>query len=83
MLMPELESVVLEAQQVRAKLLLRAMADWFKSAGSREPTQHARAFLAALDGVALHYLFVYERYPLRAMKRHLLGIGLRLCGASE
>ncbi len=72
MLMPELQSVVHQPQQTRSKLLLSKTADWFTQWGSADPENQARLFLAMLDGIALHYLSVYERYPLAEVKLSLL-----------
>ncbi len=72
MLMPELQSVVNQPQQARAKLLLTMTTGWFSRWGSAEPENQARLFLAMLDGVALHYLSVYENYPLDEVKLVLL-----------
>lgn len=72
LLMPELQSVVRQPQQARAQLLLSMMTDWFARWGSEEPENQARLFLAMLDGIALHYLSVYESYPLAEVKLTLL-----------
>ncbi len=72
MLMPELQSIVHQPQQARAKLLLSMTTGWFARWGSAEPENQARLFLAMLDGIALHYLSVYESYPLPEVKLTLL-----------
>lgn len=72
MLMPELQSIVHQPQQARAKLLLSKTTGWFIEWGSTEPEKQARLFLAMLDGIALHYLSVYENYPLAEVKVSLL-----------
>lgn len=72
MLMPELQGVVHHPQQARAKLLLSMVTSWFARWGSADPENHARLFLAMLDGIALHYLSVYENYPLAEVKLTLL-----------
>lgn len=83
MLMPELKQVVIGPQQKRAALLQKMLTDWFRKADVRQPKQKARVFLAMLDGVALHYLFIYERYPLNTMKPHLLEASRRLCSVAQ
>lgn len=79
MLMPELQQVVKGPQQKRATLLLEMLTEWFRDADVRQPKEKARVFLAMLDGVALHYLCIYERYPLKTMKPHLMEASRRLC----
>ena len=79
MLMPELRSVVHQPQQERAKLLLSMTSGWFAHWDADEPTNKARLFLAMLDGVALHYLSVYENYPLAKMKSVLVQTTKELC----
>ncbi len=79
MLMPELQDIVGEQQQARAKILLRHVERWFKSAGVAQAGNRARIFLAMLDGIALHYLSVYKRYPLNSMKARLVLAARDLC----
>ncbi|MFT4542713.1 MAG: AcrR family transcriptional regulator [Planctomycetota bacterium] len=83
MLMPELSEVVAEPQRQRAELLLSMVRDWFKRARVSSPKNKARLFLAMLDGVALHYLFVYETYPLGTMKPQLMRAARDACESPE
>ncbi|WP_083904932.1 TetR/AcrR family transcriptional regulator [Rhodopirellula sp. SWK7] len=83
MLMPELRDVVHEAQETRATLLLSTITGWLRDAGVDHPKGKARLFLAMLDGVALHYLCIYEQYPLRTMKSRLLQAVCDICNQSE
>lgn len=79
MLMPELKDFVEKPQQKRALLLLKIITDWFKQADIHEPENKAKVFLAMLDGVALHYLSIYERYPLSAISPQLKQAACDLC----
>ena len=79
LLMPELKEVVNKPLRERANLLLKILSHWFKQAGLSQPEKKARLFLAMLDGVALHYLSIYERYPLASMKPHLIKAAHDLC----
>ncbi len=79
MLMPELSEIVFEPQQERAALLLATLNAWFRQAGAPQPKRKARVLLAMLDGVALHYLCVYERYPLRSTKPQLIQAAADMC----
>ncbi len=79
MLMPELRSVVAEPQRRRAELLLDETRKRLDRAGVAGPKKRARLLLAILDGVALHYLCIYESYPLAAMKPVVLGSIQDLC----
>jgi AcrR family transcriptional regulator len=83
MLMPELKQVVIEPQQKRAAMLLKMFSDWFRLAGVSQSKAKARLFLAMLDGVALHYLCIYEQYPLNTMKPRLLQAARELCRVAE
>lgn len=82
MLMPELSSVVKAPQQRRAALLLRATSAWLAAAKVPRPKSKARLLLAMLDGVALHYLFTYESYPLASMKSQIIGAAKQICAGT-
>lgn len=83
MLMPELRQVVIEPQQKRAALLLKMLCDWFRQAGVSQPKAKARLLLAMLDGVALHYLCIYEQYPLKTMKPGIIQAATDICRIEE
>lgn len=83
MLMPELKQVVIEPQQKRAALLLNMLTNWFRQAGVSQPKGKARLFLAMLDGVALHYLCIYEQYPINTMKLQLMQAARDICRVEE
>ena len=83
MLMPELKQVVIGPQQKRAVLLLNMLSQWLRKAGVSQPKAKARLFLAMLDGVALHYLCIYEQYPLSTMKPQLMQAARDLCRVAE
>ncbi|PHS12934.1 MAG: TetR family transcriptional regulator [Blastopirellula sp.] len=83
MLMPELKKVVSQPQQQRAKSLLKMLTGWFKQANASGAKNKARLFLAMLDGVALHYLSIYENYPLISMKPLLMQAAKELCSPPE
>jgi AcrR family transcriptional regulator len=83
MLMPELKDVVNKPLQQRANLLLKILNDWFEQANSIQPKNKARLFLAMLDGVALHYLSVYEQYPLLSIKPQLMQAAKDLCSQAN
>ncbi|MBL4689105.1 MAG: TetR/AcrR family transcriptional regulator [Nannocystaceae bacterium] len=72
LLAPELSEIVSEPQRRRAELLLATVRGWFQRARVPQPKNKARVFLAMLDGVALHYLFIYEPYPLAALKPQIM-----------
>lgn len=79
MLMPELKKVVHGPMKHRADLLLQILINWFEKAKVIEPENRGRLLLAMLDGVALHYLSTYERYPLSSMKPQLVQMANHLC----
>lgn len=78
-LMPELNEVVSKPQKQRSALLLKMVYGWFSRAEVAEPKSKARLLLAMLDGIALHYLFIYDRYPLTSMKSQLMQAAKDLC----
>ena len=77
--MPELEDIVGKAQKERALSLLKITTINLKRAKIENPKIKARLFLALLDGVALHYLTVYEKYPLSTMKPKIVSTVKNLC----
>ncbi len=79
LLAPELSELVAEPQRQRAELLLRKIRGWFQRADVKQPKTRARLLLAMLDGVALHYLFIYEPYPLASLKPQLMRMARELC----
>lgn len=79
MLTPELREVVAEPLRRRAALLLKIVSGLLRSAGVEQPMTKSRLFLAMLDGVALHYLCVYERYPLSTLKMSLSQTAINIC----
>lgn len=79
LLAPELSEIVSEPQRRRANLLLATVRGWFQRAHVTQPKNKARVFLAMLDGVALHYLFIYEPYPLTALKPQIMRSARDLC----
>ena len=79
MLMPELKEVVHDPMKQRADLLLKMLINWFVKAKIIEPENRGRLLLAMLDGVALHYLSTYDRYPLSLMKPQIVQMGNYLC----
>ncbi len=79
LIMPELRGSVAAPLQTRAAMLLSTVHGWFRRAGVEQAKSKARVFLAMLDGVALHYLVVFDRYPLRTVKQQLIRSALDLC----
>ena len=78
-LMPELNEVVSKPQKQRSALLLKMVHGWFSRVKVAESKSKARLLLAMLDGIALHYLFIYDRYPLTSMKSQLMQAAKDLC----
>ncbi len=83
MLMPELNEIVHRAVQRRADLLLQIITDWFEQANIMESENKARLLLAVLDGAALHYLAIYDDYPLSSMKPQIMQTVNHLCSKSD
>lgn len=68
---PELESVIGGTAKVRAKVLLKEITKFLKAEKVQGAESEARILLALLDGIALHYLYIYENYPLNRIKSKL------------
>lgn len=83
MLMPELQSIVAIPREERAQLLLATVTRWFKRSNVAQSKSRARLFVAMLDGIALHYLCVYESYPLASMKPLLVQTTQDMCSSSK
>lgn len=67
MFQPDLRTIVQRPMQARAEQLLKITEAMFKQAGAHEPLSMARRFIAELDGITLHYLSVFDDYPLDDM----------------
>lgn len=79
MLMPELRSHVQQPQQERAALILEIVTGWFLHWKEDDAENKARLLTAMLDGIALHYLMIYEDYPLHTMKPIIIEAANQLC----
>lgn len=75
---PELRETVAQPLRARAQQLLNLVHRWFRRGGVADAKNKARVLLALLDGIALHALFVYETYPLRALKSQVLTVASAL-----
>ncbi|WLQ12125.1 TetR/AcrR family transcriptional regulator [Hahella aquimaris] len=76
---PELRKIVDAAVKQRAEMLLKQVSRWMKDLGVEKSRNNARIILAMLDGVALHYLSIYDNYPLDAVQKQLTRNILDLC----
>lgn len=79
MVTPELGDIIGRSQKERAEILLETITSQFKRQEVVNSKKKARLFLAMLDGVALHYLCVYESYPLGSLKAELIRTAKYLC----
>ena len=68
---PDLREIVAAPLQKRANALLKQVDALFKKAGVPQSLMTARRLISELDGVALHYLSVFENYPLDKMKQQI------------
>lgn len=64
---PALQDLLRPSLRRRSEGLLAASRDLFHKAGAADPQMTARRFVSELDGIALHYLRVFEDYPLDDM----------------
>lgn len=68
MLTPELNEILKGTVKKRAESSLEFVTDWLIQLEVSEAEQKARLVLAQLDGISLHYLSIFEDYPLDSMK---------------
>lgn len=71
MFQPDLKVLVAPLLQQRADNLLSATKTMFESSSVKSPELTARRFTSEVDGITLHYLSVYENYPILAVKEEL------------
>ncbi|MBV1857275.1 MAG: TetR/AcrR family transcriptional regulator [Nannocystaceae bacterium] len=82
LLAPELRDTVAQPLRDRAQQLLSLVHQWFQRAGVPSAKNKARVFLALLDGIALHALFIYKPYPLRTLKAQVLTVATALAAGA-
>ena len=64
---PSLQPVVGDALRARVENLMDTTVALLESSGVRNPEHHARHLVAEIDGLALHFLHLFEDYPLDEM----------------
>lgn len=64
---PALQDLLRPSLRKRSEGLLAVSRNLFQKAGAADPQMTARRFVSELDGIALHYLRVFEDYPLDDM----------------
>ncbi len=64
---PSLQPIVRDALRTRADDLMDATVALIKSSGAKSPDHHARHLIAEIDGLSLHFLELFEDYPLDEM----------------
>ena len=72
MLQPFTRSILQDLIDKRAAFLLQSVKGIFDEIDAGNALVLAYAFIAELDGIALHYFSIYEDYPLAEMQNHLL-----------
>ncbi|NET35533.1 MAG: TetR/AcrR family transcriptional regulator [Cyanothece sp. SIO1E1] len=72
MLQPFTRSLLQDLIDKRAAFLLQSVKAIFEEIDPENAQVLSYAFIAELDGVALHYFSIYPDYPLAEMKNHLL-----------
>lgn len=72
MLQPLTRSILQDLIDKRAAFLLRSVQEIFEEMDPENALVLSYAFIAELDGIALHYFSIYEDYPLAEMQNHLL-----------
>ena len=71
LLQPDLKDLVRPMLQSRGDRLYKMTQTMFKRSRVFTPDQAAKRLMTELDGIALHYLFVFDEYPLEEMIKQL------------
>lgn len=72
MLQPFTRSILQDLIDKRAAFLLQSVRETFDAIDAENALVLSYAFIAELDGIALHYFSIYDDYPLVQMQDHLL-----------
>ncbi len=68
---PDLKDLTRPLLAKRSGRLYKITRTMFKRSRVFNPDQSAKRFMSELDGIALHYLFVFDDYPLEEMVKQL------------
>lgn len=68
---PDLKNLTRPLLEKRSNRLYKITRTMFKRSRVFNPDQSAKRFMSELDGIALHYLFVFDKYPLEEMVKQL------------
>ncbi len=71
LMQPDLKEIVRPMLKSRADRLYKMTQTMFRRSRVFAPDQAAKRLMTELDGIALHYLFVYDDYPLEEMIKQL------------
>lgn len=72
MLQPKTREVLNDLIKERSSFLLKSVKSIFKKIDSKNSLIMSYMFIAELDGVALNYLCIFEKYPLAKIKKMLI-----------
>ena len=72
MLQPKTREVLNDLIKERSSFLLNSVKSIFKKIDSKNALVMSYMFIAELDGVALNYLCIFEKYPLAKIKKKLI-----------
>jgi len=72
MLQPGTRTVLNDLIKERSSHLLASIREIFDKIDSKNAEVMSYMFIAELDGIALDYLSVFEKYPLNKLKQHLI-----------
>ncbi len=72
MLQPRTRSILQDLIDKRAAFLLQSVKALFDAIDAENSLVLSYAFIAELDGIALHYFSIYKDYPLADIQTHLL-----------
>lgn len=77
-LTPEINDVLQSSIRKRAEFSLQFITNWLTQIEVSQAERKARLVIALLDGISLHYLSIFEDYPLEDMKMPAKGSLLKI-----
>ncbi|WP_323756239.1 TetR/AcrR family transcriptional regulator [Roseivirga sp.] len=72
MVQPNTRAILSDLIKERSDFILKSVRNIFDQIDPNTSLVKSHAFIAELDGIALNYLAVYDHFPLRKIKTHII-----------